>query len=49
MALCFLNSFTSIFAGFVVFSVLGFIAHGLQLPIEEVAASGDFNKFENIV
>eukprot|EP00066_Takifugu_rubripes_P022393 XP_011611659.1 PREDICTED: sodium- and chloride-dependent GABA transporter 2-like [Takifugu rubripes] len=40
LALCFLNSATSIFAGFAVFSVLGFMAHGLDLPLSEVAVSG---------
>uniref|UniRef100_A0A3Q3VNP9 Transporter n=1 Tax=Mola mola TaxID=94237 RepID=A0A3Q3VNP9_MOLML len=40
LALCFLNSATSIFAGFAVFSVLGFMAHGLDLSMSEVVASG---------
>nr|XP_061815861.1 sodium- and chloride-dependent betaine transporter-like [Nerophis lumbriciformis] len=40
VALCVLNSATSIFAGFVVFSVLGFMAHSLNLPVEDVAHSG---------
>ncbi|XP_018526544.1 sodium- and chloride-dependent GABA transporter 2 [Lates calcarifer] len=40
IALCCLNSATSIFAGFAVFSVLGFMAHDLGLPLEEVVSSG---------
>uniref|UniRef100_A0A672HGB7 Transporter n=1 Tax=Salarias fasciatus TaxID=181472 RepID=A0A672HGB7_SALFA len=40
IALCCLNSATSIFAGFAVFSVLGFMAHDLNLPVEEIASSG---------
>ncbi|XP_034528867.1 sodium- and chloride-dependent GABA transporter 2-like isoform X2 [Notolabrus celidotus] len=40
LALCCLNSATSIFAGLAVFSVLGFMAHELNLDINEVATSG---------
>ncbi|XP_051544675.1 sodium- and chloride-dependent GABA transporter 2-like [Myxocyprinus asiaticus] len=40
IALCILNSSTSIFAGFVVFSILGFMSHQLGLPMEEIVSSG---------
>ncbi|XP_041832928.1 sodium- and chloride-dependent GABA transporter 2-like [Melanotaenia boesemani] len=40
LALCCLNSATSIFAGFVVFSVLGFMANDLEIPVSEISASG---------
>ncbi|KAL6116780.1 uncharacterized protein ACO6RY_14726 [Pungitius sinensis] len=40
MALCCLNSATSIFAGFVVFSVLGFMAQDMGMSMEDVVSSG---------
>ncbi|XP_044041785.1 sodium- and chloride-dependent GABA transporter 2-like [Siniperca chuatsi] len=40
LALCCLNSVTSIFAGFAVFSVLGFMSHELGIPMTEVATAG---------
>ena len=37
-----LNCSTSIFAGFVVFSVLGFMAHKTGLPVSSVATGGEY-------
>ena len=34
------NCSTSVFAGFVVFSILGFMAHEAELPVSEVVAGG---------
>ncbi|XP_053506065.1 sodium- and chloride-dependent GABA transporter 2 isoform X2 [Ictalurus furcatus] len=40
IALCALNSGTSIFAGFAVFSIMGYMAHELSLPMEDIVKSG---------
>ncbi|XP_030630095.1 sodium- and chloride-dependent betaine transporter-like [Chanos chanos] len=40
IGLCVLNSSTSIFAGFAVFSVLGFMSHELGVSMEEISSSG---------
>ena len=40
LIVCFGNCCTSVFAGFAIFSVLGFMAHELNVPVSEVVTSG---------
>lgn len=41
------NSFTSILAGLVIFSALGYMAQMYQLPIDSLATAGEHSKYNN--
>lgn len=36
-----IGELTSVFAGFVVFATVGFLAHDLQKPVADVVTSGE--------
>jgi uncharacterized membrane protein YdcZ (DUF606 family) len=45
LIVCAVNSGTSFFSGFAIFSVIGFMAKEQNKPISEVAASGNWRKW----
>ncbi|CAG0905816.1 unnamed protein product, partial [Cyprideis torosa] len=46
VSVCFINSATSFFVGFVVFSIIGFIAHETGVPVSEAVGEGPGLAFE---
>ncbi len=40
MIVCFGNCLTSVFAGFAIFSILGFLAKELEVDVKDVVSSG---------
>lgn len=40
------NSFTSLLAGFVIFSAIGYMAHIHHLPVDNISTGGRYRKTE---
>lgn len=45
LIVAFINCGTSVFGGFAIFSLLGFMAHTTNQPVEDVADSGKLMKY----